>query len=94
MYLKYLFNFTEVDSRIFDEVKQKDWDLLLAHYLGVDHAGHRYGPNHPEMTRKLDETNARLQKLIEMLPPDVLLFVVGDHGMTETGIRLFILVTF
>lgn len=57
----------------------------MAHYLGVDHAGHRYGPNHPEMTRKLDETNARLKKVISMLPPDVLLFVVGDHGMTENG---------
>lgn len=59
--------------------------MLVAHYLGVDHAGHRYGPNHPEMTRKLDETNNRLRKIIEALPPDVLLYVVGDHGMTETG---------
>ncbi|XP_075981345.1 phosphatidylinositol glycan anchor biosynthesis class O isoform X2 [Anticarsia gemmatalis] len=75
----------EVDSKIYDELKKDDWDLLVAHYLGVDHAGHRYGPNHAEMTRKLDETNSRLKKVIELLPPDVLLFVVGDHGMTETG---------
>ncbi|XP_013163137.1 PREDICTED: GPI ethanolamine phosphate transferase 3-like isoform X2 [Papilio xuthus] len=75
----------EVDSKIYDELKKKDWDLLVAHYLGVDHAGHRYGPNHPEMARKLKETNNRLQKIIEMLPPDVLLCVIGDHGMTESG---------
>ncbi|XP_063367059.1 uncharacterized protein LOC134655521 [Cydia amplana] len=74
----------EIDSKIYDEALKSDWDLLLAHYLGVDHAGHRYGPNHPEMTRKLDETNARLEKIIEMLPPDALLYVIGDHGMTET----------
>ncbi|KAG6449716.1 GPI ethanolamine phosphate transferase 3 [Manduca sexta] len=76
---------TEVDSKIYDELKKNDWNLLIAHYLGVDHAGHRYGPNHPEMTRKLDETNKRLERIIETLPPDVLLYVVGDHGMTESG---------
>ncbi|KAJ2948562.1 hypothetical protein O0L34_g7815 [Tuta absoluta] len=76
---------SEVDSRIYDEVRKDDWDLLVAHYLGVDHAGHRYGPNHPEMARKLNETNARLKKIIEILPPDVLLYVIGDHGMTESG---------
>lgn len=59
----------------------------MAHYLGVDHAGHRYGPNHPEMARKLKETNIRLQKIIEILPPDVLLCVIGDHGMTESGMQ-------
>lgn len=62
-----------------------DWDLLIAHYLGVDHAGHRYGPNHPEMARKLNETNFRLEKIVDMLPQDTILYVVGDHGMTETG---------
>ncbi|XP_026320902.1 GPI ethanolamine phosphate transferase 3 isoform X2 [Hyposmocoma kahamanoa] len=76
---------TEVDSKIYNELKSHDWDLLVAHYLGVDHAGHRYGPNHPEMARKLNETNSRLRKIIEFLPPDVLLYVVGDHGMTESG---------
>nr|XP_026495572.1 GPI ethanolamine phosphate transferase 3 isoform X1 [Vanessa tameamea] len=74
----------EVDSKIYDELKRNDWDLLVAHYLGVDHAGHRYGPNHPEMARKLSETNVRLKKIIESLPSDVILYVVGDHGMTET----------
>ncbi|CAK1584630.1 unnamed protein product [Parnassius mnemosyne] len=75
----------EVDSKIYEEIKKDDWDLLVAHYLGVDHAGHRYGPNHPEMARKLQETNARLQKMIDILPPDVLLYVIGDHGMTDSG---------
>ncbi|XP_050674696.1 GPI ethanolamine phosphate transferase 3 isoform X2 [Leptidea sinapis] len=76
---------TEIDSKIYDELAKDDWDLLIAHYLGVDHAGHRYGPNHPEMARKLDETNERLKKIIEALPTDAILYVIGDHGMTETG---------
>lgn len=79
---------TEIDSRIYEELQQKDWDLLIAHYLGVDHAGHRYGPNHPEMARKLKELNQRLSKIIEVLPSDVILYVIGDHGMTETGNNL------
>ena len=44
-----------VERQIFDELKKKDWKLLIAHCLGVDHAGHRYGPNHQEMKRKLKE---------------------------------------
>lgn len=75
----------EIDTKIYDELKENDWDLLVAHYLGVDHAGHRYGPNHPEMTRKLSELNFRLERILTVLPPNVILYVIGDHGMTETG---------
>jgi phosphatidylinositol glycan class O len=39
------------------EIRKKDWSLLIAHFLGVDHCGHRYGPYHSEMTRKLNEMN-------------------------------------
>lgn len=40
-------------SHLIPEVKKSDWDVIIAHFLGVDHCGHRYGPNHPEMKRKL-----------------------------------------
>lgn len=43
------------------ELRQKDWQLLIGHFLGVDHCGHRYGPTHPEMTRKLTEMNNVIQ---------------------------------
>lgn len=88
------FFFAEVDSKIYGELEQKDWNLLVAHYLGVDHAGHRYGPNHPEMTRKLNELNNRVQKIINTLPPDVILYVIGDHGMTETGLQSIFLLQY
>lgn len=26
--------------------RRGDWDVLVAHFLGVDHAGHRYEANH------------------------------------------------
>ncbi|VDO88936.1 unnamed protein product [Heligmosomoides polygyrus] len=52
-------------------------DLIVAHLLGVDHCGHKYGPNHIQMSdtlRKIDE-----------IISETLLIVMGDHGMTTTG---------
>ncbi|MCJ1385138.1 mannose-ethanolamine phosphotransferase gpi13 [Xylographa soralifera] len=61
------------------------WDILFAHFLGVDHAGHRYGPNHPAMTAKLLQMDAILRQLIEALDDQTLLVVMGDHGMDAKG---------
>ncbi|XP_076248321.1 phosphatidylinositol glycan anchor biosynthesis class O [Calliopsis andreniformis] len=86
------FNVWDLDSvdkdvryRIFFEMKKKDWSLLIAHVLGVDHCGHKHGANHPEMTRKLNDTNNLIKEIIESLEEDMILYVVGDHGMTESG---------
>lgn len=67
------------------ELNQSDWSLLIAHYLGVDHCGHKFGPMHSEMARKLGEMNAAIEKIIEQMDEDTTLFVIGDHGMTTTG---------
>ncbi|KAK0085316.1 hypothetical protein PV325_005426 [Microctonus aethiopoides] len=75
----------EVKHRIFFELQKKDWSLLIAHTLGVDHCGHKHGQNHPEMSRKLNETNDLIREIIDTLSDDVILFMMGDHGMTETG---------
>ena len=37
------------------EMKKRDWDVLIAHFLGVDHCGHTYGPNHTAMADKLTQ---------------------------------------
>ena len=44
-----------VTANLIPEIKKKDWDVIIAHYLGVDHCGHRYGPNHPAMEDKLNQ---------------------------------------
>ncbi|XP_053994617.1 GPI ethanolamine phosphate transferase 3 isoform X1 [Hylaeus volcanicus] len=75
----------DVRYRIFFEMKKRDWSLLIAHVLGIDHCGHKHGANHPEMTRKLNDTNTLIKEIIESLEEDMVLFVVGDHGMTESG---------
>lgn len=67
------------------ELKRHDWDLLIGHFLGVDHCGHRYGPMHSEMSRKLTEMNEMISMVVQAIDDDTTLFVIGDHGMTATG---------
>lgn len=70
-------------TRLLDQ--PQDWDILIAHGLGVDHAGHRFGADHPEMSRKLIETDELLKDVVSKLGEDTLLVVIGDHGMTDRG---------
>ncbi|XP_010875997.2 GPI ethanolamine phosphate transferase 3 isoform X1 [Esox lucius] len=62
-----------------------DWDVLLAHFLGVDHCGHRFGPDHPAMADKLTQMDEVIRSVLDRLQNDTLLVVMGDHGMTDTG---------
>ncbi|EOD45602.1 putative phosphoethanolamine transferase class o protein [Neofusicoccum parvum UCRNP2] len=66
------------------EYSQK-WDVLIGHYLGVDHAGHRYGPDHPAMTAKLQQMDGVFRRLIKAIDDETLLVVMGDHGMDSKG---------
>ncbi|KAG2418800.1 hypothetical protein HFD88_001901 [Aspergillus terreus] len=61
------------------------WDVIFGHYLGVDHAGHRYGPNHPAMGAKLKEMDNVIRDLIAKVDEDTLLVIMGDHGMDSKG---------
>lgn len=61
------------------------WDVLFGHYLGVDHAGHRYGPDHPATNSKLREMDDVLRKIIALIDDKTLLVVMGDHGMDVKG---------
>lgn len=61
------------------------WDVLIAHFLGVDHAGHRYGPDHAAMNAKLVQMDRLLRQVMDELEDDTLLVVMGDHGMDAKG---------
>ncbi|KAL0278725.1 UNVERIFIED_CONTAM: hypothetical protein PYX00_000459 [Menopon gallinae] len=67
------------------EILKKDWNLLIAHFLGVDHCGHKYGPYHAEMTRKLNQMNDVIRDITNTIDEDTILIVMGDHGMTQSG---------
>ncbi|KAJ9642025.1 mannose-ethanolamine phosphotransferase gpi13 [Coniosporium tulheliwenetii] len=61
------------------------WDVVFGHYLGVDHAGHRYGPDHPAMAAKLRQMDDVFRKVIDLIDDETLLVVMGDHGMDAKG---------
>ncbi|TWU73516.1 mannose-ethanolamine phosphotransferase gpi13 [Metarhizium rileyi] len=61
------------------------WDLLIGHCLGVDHAGHRFGPNHKQMSDKLKQMNIFIRDLAATIDDNTLLVVMGDHGMDAKG---------
>uniref|UniRef100_A0A0N4Z269 GPI ethanolamine phosphate transferase 3 n=1 Tax=Parastrongyloides trichosuri TaxID=131310 RepID=A0A0N4Z269_PARTI len=72
-------------ENIYNEMKNDDWSLIIGHFLGVDHCGHRYGPDHPIMLSKLDQMNDMLENVIKEMDNDTILFVMGDHGMSNDG---------
>lgn len=75
----------EIQRYLPEELNKKDWDLLIAHFLGVDHCGHKYGPLHKEMSRKLSDMDQVIRNVIDRMDNDTVLLVAGDHGMTMTG---------
>ncbi|GJN89792.1 hypothetical protein Rhopal_002781-T1 [Rhodotorula paludigena] len=69
-----------------------DWDVMILHYLGLDHVGHLGGPESPLMPPKQREMDHVVKRIYERLEQrDLedgersLLVLVGDHGMTEGG---------
>lgn len=48
-------------NNIYQELRKDDWQVLIAHFLGVDHCGHRFGPNHPAMQEKLNQMDEMLR---------------------------------
>ncbi|XP_037385447.1 GPI ethanolamine phosphate transferase 2 isoform X2 [Talpa occidentalis] len=89
-------DYTEVDDNVTRHLDgvlgRRDWDVLILHYLGLDHIGHVFGPSSPLVGRKLREMDGVLMKVHtallseekETLSP-TLLVLCGDHGMSETG---------
>ncbi|XP_016958314.1 GPI ethanolamine phosphate transferase 3 [Drosophila biarmipes] len=84
-----IFDLDSVDNQILKhlpkELASDDWQVLVAHFLGVDHCGHKHGPMHEEMARKLGEMNDMIRSVVAAMDNDTTLLVMGDHGMTASG---------
>ncbi|KAJ0233400.1 GPI ethanolamine phosphate transferase 2 [Hirschfeldia incana] len=81
-----------VSRHLPNELNNDDWNLLILHYLGLDHVGHTGGRNSPLMASKLKEMDdivrtMHLRALVDRSHDQgrTLLIVVSDHGMTENG---------
>jgi ethanolaminephosphotransferase len=82
-------DFTEVDNNVTRHIDHQlqqsdDWDIIILHYLGLDHIGHKGGPLSPFMSVKQKEMDGVIEKLFSKTD-DTLLVVMGDHGMNEAG---------
>eukprot|EP01063_Lacrimia_lanifica_P024596 TRINITY_DN3246_c0_g3_i1.p1 TRINITY_DN3246_c0_g3~~TRINITY_DN3246_c0_g3_i1.p1 ORF type:complete len:739 (+),score=240.63 TRINITY_DN3246_c0_g3_i1:876-3092(+) len=83
-------DYTEVDNNVTRHIAPEltvnaDWDLLVLHYLGIDHIGHYLGPLSPVMDAKEREMDGIIERIHRQLPDGTLLLVVSDHGMTRSG---------
>ncbi|XP_066505378.1 GPI ethanolamine phosphate transferase 2 isoform X2 [Hoplias malabaricus] len=89
-------DYTEVDNNVTrhldSTLKRDDWEVLILHYLGLDHIGHISGPHSSLIGPKLLEMDDIIKKIHASLIsresegtlPN-LLVLCGDHGMSETG---------
>ena len=50
-----------VIGHLLPELKETNWDLIIAHLLGVDHCGHTFGPYHSKMMEKLTQMDNLLR---------------------------------
>lgn len=69
-----------------------NFDIMILHYMGLDHIGLTSGSRGPLVDGKLKEMDSVLQTIYESLemhdqskPAKSLLVVTGDHGMTDKG---------
>jgi predicted AlkP superfamily pyrophosphatase or phosphodiesterase len=66
-------------------------DFVTIYFDQVDHAGHTYGPDSPELDAALAQVDAALSRLLDGLKQRGLaesanLVIVSDHGMTPAGV--------
>lgn len=85
-------DYTDVDLNVthhldFELSKEglDSWDALILHYLGMDHIGHKMGPNNEIMVYKQAEMDAVVRRVYDSIDERTLFIVAGDHGMTDSG---------
>ena len=53
------------------EMERSDWDIIILHYLGLDHIGHLAGPRSPLIAPKLMEMDNIVHKLHHVMANEV-----------------------
>ncbi|KKZ64982.1 hypothetical protein EMCG_09108 [[Emmonsia] crescens] len=87
-------DFVEVDNNVTrhvpEELMMDDWSAMIMHYLGLDHIGHKSGPNSAHMIPKQKEMDLVVKEIYNAIESQehlssTLLVLCGDHGMNDAG---------
>ncbi|CAB4256856.1 similar to Saccharomyces cerevisiae YJL062W LAS21 Integral plasma membrane protein involved in the synthesis of the glycosylphosphatidylinositol (GPI) core structure [Maudiozyma barnettii] len=83
-------DFEQVDLNVTRNIPEqlnesKEWDVLILHYLGLDHIGHKGGSNSTFMPAKHREMDGVIERLYNNMKDDTLMIIMGDHGMNDVG---------
>ena len=65
-----------------------EYEVVIVHFLGVDHVGHTYGPHNIHMDAKLRQMDHALAEILDRLDASSqchATLIMGDHGMTPDG---------
>ncbi|KAK9695853.1 Type I phosphodiesterase / nucleotide pyrophosphatase [Popillia japonica] len=86
----YVYDYTEVDNNVtrnvWVELSKNDWDIMILHYLGLDHIGHIMGPFSPLVQPKLQEMDEIIKQIYDLTRTENrIILVTGDHGMKDSG---------
>lgn len=81
---------TNVTNSMLPElIRLEQWDMMILHYLGVDHIGHSHGgaKSHlmPDKLREMDQVIQVIFNSLANSQEQSLILITGDHGMTEIG---------
>eukprot|EP00118_Oscarella_pearsei_P014298 m.121569 g.121569 ORF g.121569 m.121569 type:complete len:977 (+) comp37756_c0_seq1:16-2946(+) len=77
----------KITENLADELRRPDWTVLIAHFLGVDHCGHKEGISSKEMAHQLAIIDGIIRNVISLIDNTTLFVLLGDHGMTEDGMH-------
>ncbi|PWY64294.1 alkaline phosphatase-like protein [Aspergillus heteromorphus CBS 117.55] len=87
-------DFSEVDNNVTrhvsNELLRDDWSAFIMHYLGLDHIGHKAGPQSPYMAEKHREMDSVVSQIYTSMEKEkhlesTLFVLCGDHGMNDAG---------
>ncbi|GKZ51940.1 major facilitator super transporter protein, partial [Aspergillus brasiliensis] len=87
-------DFVEVDNNVTrhvsTELLRDDWSAFIMHYLGLDHIGHKAGPQSPYMATKQQEMDSIVANIYASIEQQqhlqsTLFVLCGDHGMNDAG---------
>ncbi|XP_055536895.1 GPI ethanolamine phosphate transferase 2 [Wyeomyia smithii] len=92
----YVNDFYKGDENITNSMRLEllnfDWELMILHYLGLDHIGHVEGPFSGKIPSKLKEMDNVISEIVESMnrwdkrnQTAPLLLITGDHGMRDSG---------